>query len=71
MVRGQRQTVRETPISKTTSAKWTGDVAQAVKHLVCKHEAKFKPPSHQKIGEKKMWKENLDKPQYMNDSRKI
>jgi hypothetical protein len=27
------------PISKITRAKWTGGVAQVVKHLLCKHEA--------------------------------
>jgi hypothetical protein len=35
------------PISKITRAKWTGSVAQAVKHLLCKHE--FKPQSQCKI----------------------
>jgi hypothetical protein len=39
-VQGQsRQIVQETPISKTTRAKWTGGMAQAVEHLLCKHEA--------------------------------
>jgi hypothetical protein len=39
-VRGQPgQMVRETPISKITRAKWTGEVAQAVQHLLCKCKA--------------------------------
>jgi hypothetical protein len=27
------------PVSKRTRAKWTGDVAQAVEHLLCKRKA--------------------------------
>jgi hypothetical protein len=32
---------RDSPISisKIAAAKWTGDAAQAVEHLLCKHEA--------------------------------
>jgi hypothetical protein len=33
----------ETPISKTTRAKWTGGVAQVIQHMLCKHMAEFKP----------------------------
>jgi hypothetical protein len=40
-----RQIVPETPISKTTKAKWTGVVAQAVEHLLCKCEALSSNPS--------------------------
>jgi hypothetical protein len=39
VIQGQpRQTVHETPISKTTRAKWTGGVAQGVEQLLCKHK---------------------------------
>jgi hypothetical protein len=40
-VQGQpREIVHKTPISKKiTGAKWIGNVAQAVEHLPCKHEA--------------------------------
>jgi hypothetical protein len=49
MVQGQsEQTVHETLISKITRAKWTGDVAQEIKHLLCKCKAEFKHESHQK-----------------------
>jgi hypothetical protein len=45
-VRGQPgQIVHEIPISKITKAKWIGDVAQAVEHLL--YCLKFKPQSHQ------------------------
>jgi hypothetical protein len=40
-----RQIGHETPISKITSAKWTGGVAQAVKCLLCKCEAQSSNPS--------------------------
>jgi hypothetical protein len=43
-----KKTVYEIPISKINREKWTGDVAQALEHLLCKHEAKFKPWSHEK-----------------------
>jgi hypothetical protein len=33
------QIVRETPISKITRAKWSGDMAQAVESLLCMPEA--------------------------------
>jgi hypothetical protein len=37
MVQGQpRQIILETPTSKVTRAKWTGDVAQVVEYLPCK-----------------------------------
>jgi hypothetical protein len=37
--RGQPvQIVGETQISKITRAKWTGGMAQAVEHLLCKHK---------------------------------
>jgi hypothetical protein len=46
MVQGQPgQIVHETPISKITRAKWTGDVAPAVEHLLCKCEALSSNPS--------------------------
>jgi hypothetical protein len=46
MVHGQLgQTVCETPITKITKAKWTGDVAQAVEHLLCKCAALSSNPS--------------------------
>jgi hypothetical protein len=31
--------IAEIPSPKITRAKWTGDVTQAVEHLLCKHEA--------------------------------
>jgi hypothetical protein len=44
-VQGQPwQTVFETP-SQITRAKWTGDVAQAVEYIVCKHKALSSNPS--------------------------
>jgi hypothetical protein len=27
-------------VAKTTGAKWTGDVAQAIKHQLCKHKTR-------------------------------
>jgi hypothetical protein len=49
MVQGQpRQIVHETSISKITRAKWTGDMAQTVEHLLCKFEATV-PPKKKKI----------------------
>jgi hypothetical protein len=39
------QIFHKTPISKTTRAKWTEDVAQALKHL---QSLEFKPECHQK-----------------------
>jgi hypothetical protein len=40
ILRGQSwQIVIKTPISKITSAKWTGGVAQVVDHLLCNCEA--------------------------------
>jgi hypothetical protein len=49
-VQGQpKQIVRKTPISKITTAKWTGSVIQAVEHLLCKARSpEFKLQSHQK-----------------------
>jgi hypothetical protein len=39
-VRGQPgQIVHKTPSPKVTRAKWTGDLAQVVEHLLCKHKA--------------------------------
>jgi hypothetical protein len=39
MVPGQlRQIVHKTPLSKITRAKWTADVAQEAKYLLCKHK---------------------------------
>jgi hypothetical protein len=49
------------PISKITRTKWTGDVAQAVEHLLCKRSPEFKPPSHQKKKERKQQAENEQK----------
>jgi hypothetical protein len=40
-----KQIVHETLISKITRAKWTGDVAQAVEHLLCKCEVLSPNPS--------------------------
>jgi hypothetical protein len=38
-VQGQpRQIVHKTPISKISTAKWTGSLAQVVERLLCKHE---------------------------------
>jgi hypothetical protein len=43
VVRGQlRQS--DMLISKTTRAKWTGGVAQAVEHLLCKHKSLIQIP---------------------------
>jgi hypothetical protein len=45
-VQGQPgQTVLETPTCRITRAKVTGDVAQAVEHLLCRHEALSSNPS--------------------------
>jgi hypothetical protein len=46
VVQGQpKQVVWETPpICKITQAQWTRGVAQADKHLLCKHEAQFPTP---------------------------
>jgi hypothetical protein len=35
-------------IFKITSEKWTGSVAQAIEHLLCKHEAQSSNPSSTK-----------------------
>jgi hypothetical protein len=40
-----KQIVQETPISKITRAKWTGGMAQAIEHLLCKCEALSSNPS--------------------------
>jgi hypothetical protein len=46
-IQGQpRQTVIETPISKITSAKWIGGLAQAVQHPLCEHETLSSNLSH-------------------------
>jgi hypothetical protein len=51
-IRGQsRRTVRKTPLSKITRAKWTGDVAQ--EHLLYKHEAQSWKPQPTKQTNKK------------------
>jgi hypothetical protein len=57
-------------IYKITRAKWAAGMAQAVKHLLHKHETEFIPRSHQKTGKIKKRKENPDKPQHINDFRK-
>jgi hypothetical protein len=44
------------PISKITRAKWTGSMAQAVQHLLCKCEALYSNPSPTK--EKRKEKQN-------------
>jgi hypothetical protein len=36
-------TTKNKQANKITRAKWTGGVAQAVEHLLCKCEAEFKP----------------------------
>jgi hypothetical protein len=33
-----RANTSQDPVSKITTAKWTGGVAQVIKHLLCKHE---------------------------------
>jgi hypothetical protein len=44
MVQGQpRQIIQETPISKITRAKWTGDMAQVVECLLCNHGTPVPP----------------------------
>jgi hypothetical protein len=53
-VQGQpRQIVHETPTSKITRAKWTGDVTQVVECPLCKLEALSSNPSPTKKKEKK------------------
>jgi hypothetical protein len=47
-----KQIVHKTPVSKTTRAKWTGGVTQAIEDLFCKHSPEFKSQSHQKKKEK-------------------
>jgi hypothetical protein len=41
--------VCEIPISKITTGKWTGGVAQTVEQLFCKHEALSSNPPTKKI----------------------
>jgi hypothetical protein len=49
MVQGQpRKIVQENPISKITRAQWTGGVAQAVEHQLCKCKALSSNPSFTK-----------------------
>jgi hypothetical protein len=44
------------PISKITRAKWSGDVAQVVDPLPCKHEFKTPvPPKKKKKKKNKVW----------------
>jgi hypothetical protein len=44
MVQNQpRHIVQETPISKITTAKWTGGVSQVVQHRLCKFKAPIPP----------------------------
>jgi hypothetical protein len=50
----------ETPISKITRAKWTGDVAQTVECLLCKCKALCSKPSPTKK-KKRVWKEGTGK----------
>jgi hypothetical protein len=42
------QIVQDTPMSKITRAKWTGGVAQAVEHLLCKQKALSLNPQKKK-----------------------
>jgi hypothetical protein len=59
MARGHPgQIICETPISKISRAKWTGDVAQAVEH--CKYKALSSNPSPTK----KKKKANVHTPQF-------
>jgi hypothetical protein len=37
-VQGSLSIVHKTPISKTNTANWNGDVAQVEKHLICTHD---------------------------------
>jgi hypothetical protein len=43
-----RQNNTQDPISKTTREKWTGSVAQAIDHLLYKHEALSSSPRKKK-----------------------
>jgi hypothetical protein len=40
--------ISQDPISKITTAKWTGGVTQAVEHLLCKHKGLSLNPSFTK-----------------------
>jgi hypothetical protein len=46
------------PISKITTAKWTGVVVQAVECLICKHEALSSNPH---LTKKKIWAKDLNR----------
>jgi hypothetical protein len=69
MVQGQpEQIVHETPICKITKTKWTGGVAQAGEHLLCKHEALISnssPREGEREKERERQKENM---QYLSFS---
>jgi hypothetical protein len=57
-----RQIVHETSISKITTAKWTGGVTQAVKHLFCKCEAlssNLSPTKKKKKTQRNVWGEPM------------
>jgi hypothetical protein len=53
-VQGQPgQTIHKTSISKITSTKWTGGMAEVIEHLLCNHEALSSNPSTTKKKQKK------------------
>jgi hypothetical protein len=60
-VEGQLRQIARAPISKITRAKWTGGVAQAKEHLLCKCKTLNSNPNPNRIKKQKNAHWNLPK----------